>query len=210
MYCNGTEGLKSCCGIDTAAKSTPKHLKFDPLQAKLRIMKPIRLLFSAATLFICTASMAQYQWIDANGRKVFSDQPPPASVPAKKVVQQPGKTAPLPVSTNADGDASAKADATPAPAAAPAVAKAKPVDKELEAKKKQADDELAAKKKAEQEAQTKAKVENCARAKSAKASLESGLRIGQVNAKGEREVMDDATKAAEIKRIQGIIAEDCK
>ncbi|MBK6368163.1 MAG: DUF4124 domain-containing protein [Polaromonas sp.] len=27
---------------------------------------------------------AQYQWIDANGRKVYSDQPPPASVPAKK------------------------------------------------------------------------------------------------------------------------------
>lgn len=207
MYCNVTVGLKSCCNIDSTSKSVPKQLEFSPLQAKLITMKPIRLLFSAATLFICTASMAQYQWIDANGRKVFSDQPPPASVPAKKIVQQPGKNAPLAASTTSDGDTNAKVDATPA---APTIAKVKTVDKELEAKKKQADDELAAKKKAEQEAQTKAKIENCARAKSAKASLDSGLRINQINAKGEREVMDDATKTTELKRIQGIIAGDCK
>lgn len=156
--------------------------------------------------------MAQYQWIDANGRKVFSDQPPPASVPAKKIVQQPGKnTTPTAISTEADTDTNAKAVAAPTAApSAPAAAKVKPVDKELEAKKKQADDELDAKKKVEQEAQTKAKIENCARAKSAKAGLDSGLRISQINAKGEREVMDDATKAAEIKRIQGIIESDCK
>ena len=184
-----------------------------PVQAKLRIMKHIRLLFSATTalsaLFICTASLAQYQWIDANGRKVFSDQPPPASVPAKKVVQQPGKTAPAAASAEADVDSPAKTDAAPAPAAQ-AASKAKAVDKELEAKKKAADDELATKKKAEQEAQVKAKIENCARAKSAKAGLDSGIRIVQINGKGEREVMDDAARTAEAKRVQGIIAEDCK
>ena len=172
-------------------------------------MKPIRLLFSAATLLICTASLAQYQWIDANGRKVFSDQPPPASVPVKKIVQQPNKNAPVVVSPDADTDAAPKADVASAPAR-PAASKTKVVDKELEAKKKLADDELAAKKKAELEAQTKAKVENCVRAKNAKATLDSGLRISQINAKGERGVMDDATKAAEIKRVQSIIAEDCK
>lgn len=153
--------------------------------------------------------MAQYQWIDANGRKVFSDQPPPASVPAKKIVQQPGKTAPVATSSNADTDASAKADTAASPPA-PAAPKAKAVDKDLEAKKKQADDELAAKQKTELEAQTKAKVENCARAKSAQTSLSSGYRINQINAKGEREVMDDAMKAAELKRVKSIIAEDCK
>ena len=179
-------------------------------------MKPIRLLISVTTalttLLICTVSMAQYQWIDANGRKVFSDQPPPASVPARKIVQQPVKNAiPTAISVEADTDSNAKAVAAPNTApSAPAAAKVKPIDKELEAKKKQADDELAAKKKAEQEAQTKAKIENCARAKSAKAGLDSGLRISQINAKGEREVMDDATKAAELKRVQSIIAEDCK
>ena len=180
-------------------------------------MKHIRLLFSATTalsaLFICTASLAQYQWIDANGRKVFSDQPPPASVPAKKVLQQPGKAAPsassTTASTEADTEAATKTDAPSAPSAQTAP-KAKAVDKELEAKKKAADDELATKKKAEQEAQVKAKIENCARAKSAKAGLDSGIRIVQINGKGEREVMDDAARTAEAKRVQGIIAEDCK
>lgn len=208
MYCNGSEGAKAAL-----APHLPQNQpKTTALQAKLRIMKPIRLLrllFSAAAFFICTASMAQYQWIDANGRKVFSDQPPPASVPARKIVQQPGKAVPAIVSTEADTDAGTKSDATPA-ATAPAAAKPKAVDKELEAKKKQADDELAAKKKADQEALTKARIENCARAKSAKAGLDSGLRINQINTKGEREVMDDATRAAETKRVKSIIESDCK
>ena len=84
------------------------------------------------------------------------------------------------------------------------------VDKELEARKKQAADAEAAKRKAEEERVTKAKIENCARAKQAKASLESGVRISRTNAAGEREFMDDSAKATELKRIQGIITSDCK
>ena len=151
--------------------------------------------------------MAQYQWIDANGRKVFSDLPPPANVPAKRIVQQPGKTVPAVVSTDADTATSAKTDATPA---APAAVKPKTVDKELEAKKKEADDELAVKKNADQELQDKNKRENCERAKNAKAGLNSGTRIVQYNSKGERVVMDDAARMVETKRIEGIIQSDCK
>jgi hypothetical protein len=36
------------------------------------------------------------------------------------------------------------------------------------------------------------------------------LRISQTNAKGEREILDDAQRAAEVKRIEKIIASDCK
>lgn len=175
-------------------------------------MKPIQLLFSALTFFICTASMAQYQWIDGNGRKVFSDQPPPASVPAQKIMQQPSKNA---------------ASATPAAAEEPAAgansaqttnAENKPAakkeatgkDKELEAKKKQADAELAAKKKIDEEKQAKANADNCERAKGVKAGLNSGARISQYNAKGERVVMDEAARMVETKRIEGIIQTDCK
>lgn len=185
-------------------------------------MKPIRLIFSATTvlisLFTSLSATAQYQWIDANGSRVFSDQPPPASVPAKKILQQPGKVAATTVvSTEADVDSAVKTDNASALAAKakPAagketVGKDKPVDKELEAKKKQADDLEAAKKKAEEEKQTKAKAENCERAKRSKASLDSGVRIGVTNAKGEREVMDDAARMVETKRVQGIIQADCK
>ena len=45
---------------------------------------------------------------------------------------------------------------------------------------------------------------------SAKATLESGMRMARVNDKGEREVLDDAQRAAELKRVNAIIASDCK
>ena len=83
-------------------------------------------------------------------------------------------------------------------------------DKELEAKKKQAAEAEAAKKKADDERITKAKIENCARAKQAKATFDSGVRVARTNAAGEREVMDDAARDAETKRIQSIIDRDCK
>ena len=56
----------------------------------------------------------------------------------------------------------------------------------------------------------RAKIENCARAKQAKVTYESGVRIGRTIASGGQEIMDDATRAQEIRRIQGIIAADCK
>jgi hypothetical protein len=57
---------------------------------------------------------------------------------------------------------------------------------------------------------TKAKAENCARAKQSKATFDSGVRVSRVNAAGEREIMDDTARAAEAQRIQGIINTDCK
>jgi len=78
-----------------------------------------------------------------------------------------------------------------------------------EAKKKQAADMEAAKKRAEEEKITKAKIENCARSKQAKATMDSGVRIGRVNTAGEREVMDDTARAAEVKRVQAVMAADC-
>ena len=56
----------------------------------------------------------------------------------------------------------------------------------------------------------KARAENCARARAAKASLESGDRIGYTNAAGVRGTMDEATRAMEIKRAIGIMERDCK
>jgi hypothetical protein len=84
------------------------------------------------------------------------------------------------------------------------------LDKELEAKKKQAQDAETAKRKAAEEAATRARIENCARAKQAKATFESGVRIGRTNAAGQQEIMDEATRAAELKRILGIVEKDCR
>jgi len=164
---------------------------------------------------VFTASAtAQYMWLDASGRKVFSDQPPPANIPAKQVLQQPGKSVASQATdltkksnTEAGSDEQKPANATKtATTAKPEANK----DKELEAAKKKIDDEAAAKKKVEQEKIEAAKAENCKRAKSAKATLDTGMRLSHTNAKGERGFMDDATRTVETKRVEGIIASDCK
>jgi len=144
----------------------------------------------------------QWMWIDKDGRKVFSDQVPPPDVPANKILKRPG---------NRPADAEPAA-AAPAQAAAPAgnTLKLTGKDKELEEKKKQAQAAEAEKKKAQEEDYAKALAENCERAKRSKATLDSGVRLTQVNAKGEREFLDDAQRAAEGKRLDGVIARDCK
>ena len=169
-------------------------------------MKMLQLLLIATLTGACGAAFAQWQWIDKDGRKVFSDRAPPADILDKNILKRPAGRAPsaAPAEENA-GSAEAAAPALPASGS-----KVATIDKELEAKKKQAADAEVAKRKADEERVTKAKIENCARAKQAKTSFDSGVRIARTNAAGEREIMDDAARAAEAKRIQGIINTDCK
>jgi len=63
---------------------------------------------------------------------------------------------------------------------------------------------------AEQERLAKLRSDNCDRAKLAKKSMDSGIRIAKTNAAGEREVLDDAGRSAESQRIQSVIESDCK
>lgn len=100
--------------------------------------------------------------------------------------------------------------AASAPQSAASALKLSGVDKALAEKIKRAEEAVVAKRKAEEERVLTAKIENCARAKQAKVTFDSGMRISQINAKGEREVLDDAARASEVKRIQSIINSDCK
>lgn len=177
-------------------------------------MKTARALLFGFALAATVAAHAQYQWIDKDGRRVFSDRPPPADVPQKNVLSQP-RMSNAPVIRSAP---SAPAEAASAPAsdavatrpAATASAAPAGVDKALEEKKKQAEAAEAARKKAEQERVAAARAENCKRAMNAKATLDSGMRMARLNDKGEREVLDDAQRAAELRRVEQIIAQDCK
>lgn len=148
-------------------------------------------------------ALAQWQWIDPSGRKVFSDRAPGPEVPEKNILRRPGQLAtPAPAAGTEEATAAA---------AAPKPTPPRPSGKDeaLEAKKKEAEAAEAAKKKAEEERLKKAKEENCARAKAAKATLESGQRIARMNAQGEREILDDAARAAELKRTEEIIRSEC-
>lgn len=152
-------------------------------------------------------ALAQWQWTDKDGRRVFSDRAPPADVPEKNILRRPGNQ-------RATDSRATKAITTIAGASAAqdaaSVPKLSGVDKELAAKKKKAEEAQVAKHKEEEERVLKARVENCARGKQAKAGFDSGVRMAQFNEKGEREILDDAARAAEMQRIQSIISSDCQ
>lgn len=164
------------------------------IRAALLTLLGLAFTFSAA---------AQWQWLDKDGRRVFSDRSPPSDIPEKNILKQPAGAKRLVIEpvTEAPGKA-----VTPPAGNIPKVTGKDP---QLAEKKKQAEEAEAAKKKAEEDRLASVKAENCARAKAGLTTFESGVRVAVRNSKGEREVMDDAARAAEIKRLQGIVASEC-
>jgi len=169
----------------------------------------IRSIGLVAAILLSTGALAQWQWLDKDGRKVFSDRAPPPGVPDKNILKRPGLRVVTPLATQDSTDA---VPANGAAAAQPAASapKISGVDKDLAEKKKKAEQEEAAKRKAEEERVAKARADNCARAKQAKAGFDSGVRLSRINQQGEREILDDTARAAEAQRIQSIIDADCK
>lgn len=167
----------------------------------------------ALVLVLATATpipaAAQWMWRDASGRPVFSDRPPPADIPDRNIVRRPGNAVrPVPAAPPASAASAASSVGAPAARASEPVAPAGQ-DPELEQRRRQAEAEEAARQKAAQEALAKARADNCQRARQAKASLDSGVRIARTNVQGEREFLDDAQRAAETRRAQDIITRDC-
>lgn len=174
-------------------------------------MKPIHILLALTCCLNLAPATAQWAWRNSTGGLVFSDRAPPPDVPVRNIVKQPGVTSraadPDEPATTAQPQASAASSPAASASGAPAATKA-----ENDAKKK-ADAEKAAeavKQKAEADKLAKTRAENCARAVQAKATYESGVRVARANAQGQREFVDDAGRAAELQRIQGVIASDCK
>lgn len=184
--------------------------------AKLVCMKLHKLVLLAIACTWAMGAAAQWQWIDKDGRKVFSDRPPPQDIPEKNMLKQPGFSGPRVTTPAASAPAAAAAPAPAGAASGTAAAPTAPAsaasgkDKELEKRKAEAEAAEAAKKKAEDDKVAKAKAENCTLARQAKAGLESGAPMKQTNAQGERVFMDEPQRVAETKRINAVIASDCK
>lgn len=160
-------------------------------------LAPILALLCAVTL----SAHAQWQWLDNNGKKVFSDRPPPMEVPEKNILRKPGTPSSNPTFTSA----ATPSMPNPAPLTRPSGK-----DPELEKKKAQMEAAEANRKKADEEKLAAARADNCERARQAMPSLQSGIRISQINSSGEREFMSDEARSSEIQRLQGIMASDCK
>lgn len=157
-------------------------------------------LVGCTVLLATLPAAAQWKWKDARGQVVISDVPPPRDIPERDVLQKPELVTRRP--------ANQPAPAASAPAAE-SVVKAR-VDPELEARKKKAEQELNDKAKVDEEKVAAQRAENCRRARSHMASLDSGIRLSRTNDKGEREILDDKQRADEMNRTRQVIASDCR
>jgi Skp family chaperone for outer membrane proteins len=129
------------------------------------------------------ASAALYKWTDAQGRIVYSDQPPAANVKTEQL-------------------------RAPPPAANPNAAK-EFAQREAEYRKKQADAAEAAAKGEKERADAGKLVEACAQARGQLKQLsESQLAIYRYNDKGEREVLDEDARGKERAKLNAFIRDN--
>ena len=170
-------------------------------------MKHIAQIAFVAASLLPLGAPAQWLWVDIDGRKVFSDRAPPGTIPEKNILQRPGQPKTRPSAEATDATGAAGATSAQVQASSPKISG---IDKDLAEKKKKAEQAEFDKRKAEEAKASAARADNCARARSAKAGLDSGVRLSRINAQGQREIIDDGTRAAETQRLQSIIETDCK
>lgn len=141
-----------------------------------------------------TAFAALSKWVDADGKVHYSDQQPPANVKAKTLRITPGAAAPM----SASGAASA-------PVAPKTIA-----EREAELKKTQLAKKQAADKAAQEQARIDAEKANCDAAQLNLRALQEGMRMVEIDAKGERSYLDDAQRRQRIEKAQQDIKAYCK
>lgn len=164
--------------------------------------RTLQLLAGGALMLFASVSYAQYVWVDANGTKQFSDRPPPPGIPAKNIIKQPG-------GSSARTDA-ATAPGTPAPPVAEDKAPLSLAEREAEYRKRAKAKEEEDKKTSQANAAKATNKAACEGARTYKRTLEQGLRVTTTDKNGERSVLDDAQRAAEMARANKTIAEACK
>jgi len=177
-------------------------LSSQPLSARARAV--FALVLASLTLLAALPADAQWKWRDKDGRITVSDRPPPREVPEKDILGRPNTAAQR--AQAAAAAAPAAGTATAAQASAPVTALAR----EVQARRRAAEEDKAAKMKAEEERNAARRAENCRNARNHLAALDSGQRIARMNDKGEREVLDDAARAQEAQRAREVIASDCR
>jgi hypothetical protein len=155
-----------------------------PRQSGARAVRTVIL----AALLCCASGGAMsgtlYKWTDANGRTVYSDQPPPAGAKTDTV-------------------------AAPAPAANPNAVRDM-ANQEAEFRKRQGERAKADEKDTKSRADTEKKRAACARAATQAADLgASQVVIGRINEKGERVTLDDATRKKEREQLERWMKANC-
>ncbi|MCC2962715.1 DUF4124 domain-containing protein [Massilia sp. IC2-278] len=205
-----------------------------PVMPSLASSSPALLLRRAAAvalLFAAGLAQAQFVWVDPKGVRHYSDQPPPPGTPPARILKAPGLPAisvqpaapalavrSAPPSTplapanpiNPASPATASTPADPAAAAgakpgakAPQTLAEKDADFRKRLKEGQ-ENELKAQEQARIAAQ---KTEHCGEVRRAKQMLDSGIRIADVGADGQKRYLNDAERAQRSARANAMAAE---
>jgi hypothetical protein len=140
---------------------------------------------------------AQWAWRDGSGRTVYSDQPPPASVKPSQILRQPSTQSFGTPAADPGSAPDGKADTKDAPKGPKTLA-----EREMESRKRAAEAADAEKKQAEEQAQNAQKAAECDRMRGYLRALEDGQRIARTDAQGNREILDDAARASETRRVR--------
>lgn len=147
-------------------------------------------------------AIAQYVWLDDKGIKQYSDMPPPAAVPNKRILKSAGpapKAQAPDVSTGSDNAAAVVKTQLPLTTA----------EKNADFQKRRLDQAEKDKKAADDAQRTADKNKNCGRASAYQNALESGQRISQQGKDGQRAYLSDANRAQELRDTKRILSE-CK
>lgn len=174
----------------------------------MKIAHLLALAATAAALCTSPVAMAQYEWLDHNGRHVYSDKLPPADIPESSILKVPRASAPARAMANAPGAGPSDTQVAAAPDAGAAGASTDG-DAELEQKKQELEAAEQARVAEQEREQQARRADNCERAQRSRQTLESGMRVARVNASGERIILDDTQRAAELQHANQIIASDC-
>ena len=141
------------------------------------------LALSLVALVATGAHAALYKWTDAQGRVVYSDQPPSGNVKSEQL-----RGAPPPANPNAAKELA---------------------QREADFRKRQDDAAKAEAKAAKDQATSAEHAENCAQLRAELKQLtESQLAIYRYNEKGEREIMDDDARAKERAKVNALVRDN--
>jgi hypothetical protein len=131
-----------------------------------------------------------YEYKDASGRTVYTDQPPAGAAVKSRTVSRDAAGEPAPTT------------AAPVPKSA--------VDREMEFRKRQKEAQEQSAKSEKEAADKAARAEACKGARQHLQLLESGERLATRDSAGERVYIDDDQRAKDIERTRKQVSELCR
>ena len=146
-------------------------------------------------------------WLDGNGHKVYSDMPPPPSVPPRSILRQPADTGTaLPPSAVEPATAGTASPAAGAPTTGQ-TGTAPSLDRPASPSAALSDAQLRA---AVEKRNAEIRQQNCKQAREALTTLNSGEPLITTDARGEQVLLGTEARAAEIRRLRQAEQDNCR